>query len=170
MYARSATFVATLGLLRVAVAPAHAAFPGSNGKIAYTYKDYELDTTSVCAINQDGTGDQCLAEGQDPAWLSSGARLAFTTFDGDIATMNEDGTGVARVATTPEIEFEPTVAPSGLQFAFTVSAGGTQQIYKIDSDGTDRIPLTSSSADSGAPACNMTGARSPSRVAETSSR
>ena len=55
--------------------------PSDNGKIAYTYKDYEIDTTSVCAVNRDGTGDTCLINGlaEDPAWLSSGARLAFAS-------------------------------------------------------------------------------------------
>jgi WD40-like Beta Propeller Repeat len=161
VFARSVTFFVTTGLVLAAVVPAQAAFPGSNGRIAYTYKDFETDTTSVCSVNRDGTGDTCLVNGlaEDPAWLSSGARLAFA-FDGDIATMNHDGTGVARVATTdPDVEFEPTVAPSGLQLAFTVDAGGVQQIYRIDSDGTDLTPLTSAASDSGDPAWSPDGSK-----------
>ena len=139
---------------------ARAAFPGFNGKIAYTYKDFETDSQSVCAVNRDGTGDTCLINGhdEDPAWLSSGARLVFS-HGGDLATMNHDGTGAADVATTPEVEFEPTASPGGLQFAFTVDAGGPLQIHRIDSDGTDRIPLTSSPLSSEDPAWSPDGSK-----------
>ena len=159
MFARSVTFFVTAGLVLAAVVPAQAAFPGSNGKIAYTYKDFETDTTSVCSVNPDGTGD---VSGQ---WACRGPRVAVVrgktafAFDGDIATMNHDGTGVARVATTPDVEFEPTVAPSRLQLAFTVDAGGVQQIYRIDSDGTDRIALTSAASDSGDPTWSPDGSK-----------
>ena len=64
---------------------------------------------------------------EDPAWLSSGARLAFA-FDGDIATMNHDGTGVG-VATTPDVEFEPTApqrAPARLHRGRRRSAADLQ--------------------------------------------
>ena len=61
--------------------------------------------------------------------------------------------------TDPEVEFEPTVAPSGLQLAFTVDAGGVQQIYRIDSDGTDLTPLTSGASDSGDPAWSPDGSK-----------
>ena len=150
---RLALLTALLGLL-VPVSVAHAAFPGTDGKIAYTYTDFETDNTSVCVISDQGSGSTCLINGlaEGPSWSPNGAQLAFGHV-GDIATMNADGTGVVHVTNTPsEIEFEPAWAPSGEQLAFTVDAGTPLQIHRIDVDGSDRTSLTNAASDSEDPA------------------
>jgi hypothetical protein len=71
--------VAVLGAA-LAAAPADAAFPGQNGKIAYvTYEPGEGDR-SIHTINPDGTGVTRLPGHHDYplAWSPSGARIAFS--------------------------------------------------------------------------------------------
>src|SRR5438874_1959776 len=74
---------ALLAALLVLPAPAQAAFPGANGKIAFSRDatnngmcDYQIDT-----INPDGTGLTSLTSATsanlDPAWSADGQKLAF---------------------------------------------------------------------------------------------
>jgi Tol biopolymer transport system component len=115
--------------------PALAAFPGTNGVIAF---DRDGD---IWVVNADGTGERQLTIdasttcrssagptcSYSPAWSADGLRVAFER-DRDIWVMNADGTGQRRVtscATVPECAdsdsgfVEPTFAPDG-RLAFWV--------------------------------------------------
>src|SRR4051794_4620237 len=97
---------------------AHGAFPGANGKIAFSSNrdgDYEVyvmnaDGASVSQLTHNSAGDF------QPAWSPDGAKIAFTSdrdpgnpdCDGDfipcnteIYLMNADGTGQTRLTDTP---------------------------------------------------------------------
>jgi TolB protein len=82
-------------------APAGAAFPGTNGRIAFAtdlHGDLEIYT-----MNPDGTGQVRLtnhpATDRAPAWHPSAPKIAFSTDrDGDVEiyVMNADGSGQTR--------------------------------------------------------------------------
>jgi Tol biopolymer transport system component len=74
---------------------ARSAFPGGNGRIAFTSEQsgsYEIDV-----MNADGSGRTMLAaRAMEPAWSPDGSKIAFATErDGNfqIYVMNADGSG-----------------------------------------------------------------------------
>ena len=114
------TFVCALAL----ASSAQAAFPGANGKIAFTYGNGNVDT-----INPDGTGQTTLAQyGYDPAWSADGCKLVYITGE-HLATVNAGGSGQTDLGVGDSIPFydfrspytfieDPTWSPDGTQIAF----------------------------------------------------
>jgi Tol biopolymer transport system component len=79
-------------LFLLVVAPVHAAFPGQNGKIAFSDKRDD-PSPATCG----GTGHLCNYE---------------------IYTVNPDGTGVVRLTTDPAPDGTPSWSPDGTKIAF----------------------------------------------------
>jgi Tol biopolymer transport system component len=84
-------------------APARAAFPGANGKIAFTSDPTGSDLED-CSMNADGSALTDLsnnpASDLTPAWSPDGQRIAFATdrdLNDEIYVMAADGTGRANV-------------------------------------------------------------------------
>src|SRR5258707_4412565 len=86
------------GLLAVAMSqPGDAAFPGANGKVAYSYGD--AYTGSIWSANADGGLPTMLTNGtQDyaPSYSADGGRIAFERENG-VAVMNANGTGLTQL-------------------------------------------------------------------------
>jgi TolB protein len=125
--------------------PAHATFPGANGKIAFFSNPG--GNFDVYAIEPDGSGISRLtndpAEDFDPAWSADGTKIAFASRrDGssEIYTMNADGSGVERVTHHESDARGPAWSPDGTKIAF---ASGPD-IYTINADGTGEARLTDS--------------------------
>src|SRR5207244_13464067 len=106
------------GSLLADAAPAHAAFPGTNGTIFFsTNRDgnrelYSMDASggAVTRLTNDAATDA------DPAATADGGRVAFAsdrTGNGDIYVMNPDGTGPARPPSPPDTDRHPASAPDG---------------------------------------------------------
>jgi hypothetical protein len=136
-------------------AGAEGAFPGENGRIAYTNGSYEIST-----VNPDGTGIQNLTStpGDNiwPAYSSDGQRIAFaSTRDGnyEIYVMNTDGSGQQRITADPRADYSPSWSPNGSRIAF----GRDGDIWSMRSDGTDQVNLTSTPAFESSPAWSPGG-------------
>jgi Ca2+-binding RTX toxin-like protein len=138
---RVATFVLACLLL---AAPAHAAFSGSNGPIAF-------DTGgSVYTVVSNNTNLKLLGPGTDPAFSADGQKVAFA-LNGDIYWMYANGTGVTRVTFNAAIDREPTWGPTGTKIAFWADRTGNNEVFTIDAtnNGSSESGLQNFSNDSG---------------------
>ena len=130
-------------------APALAAFPGQNGKIAFSaYMHQELDP-QLETMNPDGSGRQLLIDPDEPlspTWSPDGTKVAYID-NGDvdqfghvgdeIYVVNADGTGKTRLTFSHCYKQEPAWSPDGQKLAY--GAGG--QIRVINADGTGDTAL-----------------------------
>ncbi len=134
----------------LAVAPAQAAFPGANGKVAFE----RFDRTATCELyeiwlaNADGTGRTRLTCGGRPAWSPDGNQLAFAYDVGSpirrqIFVINADGSGRRQVTLGDTNASDPAWTPDGRIGYSSFTAGGQSAIYTIRPNGTDRRLLLS---------------------------
>lgn len=116
---------------------AQAAFPGADGRIAFTSD--RGGASGVYLMNADGSGQTRLAPGSRPAWSPDGNRVAFES--NGVHVINADGSGRVQLTTSGG---QPAWSPDGARLLFTVAADSdTPWIYIMDADGSARTPLTS---------------------------
>jgi hypothetical protein len=149
-------------------APAPAAFPGMNGRLAfgwYDRREHELGLTpsrlkrsidvaragghgrrSLRACMQvDGRPDSgdCSIDYLSPAWSPDGKRLAFDAGT-RLGLMRSDGTRFRLLARRTADDGEPAWSPDGrrLVFSGTEAAGGGTDLYVLELAGGDVRRLT----------------------------
>lgn len=95
---------------------------------------------SIVLVRPDGTEEQTILEGEQPAWSADGTRLAFVA-DGDIFLANADGSDVTRLTTG----MHPAWSPDGTQLAYVLWPGppfnDDPRIFIINADGSDNRML-----------------------------
>ena len=158
MHVRRLTPLAlALGLVPVAATPlpAQAAFPGTNGVLAFQLEAPAGDhtQTDIYTIQPSGSGLKQLTATPDehefgPAWNAAGTRIAFWRTPapfgpGSIWTMLPDGTGQRQLTTAVDAR-DPAWNPAGTRLVVTlVDADGFDLWTMRASDGDDRRQLTS---------------------------
>lgn len=147
MLIRGGVAVALIILIGCGAAPSYAAFPGTNGKIAFVHYDSTAGY-QIRAVNPDGSGTTQLAPvGQNfnPRWSANGRRIAFTSDrDGnpEIYVMDADGANQRRVTNSPASDSNPSWSPDGQRIAFQRYANGIYDINVVDVDGSGLTNLT----------------------------
>ena len=147
---RAAPLAGVLLAIAVAVpAPAGAAFPGANGRIAFVRPGEGIFTvradgeTRRRVSPEDVRGSGC---DSDPAWSPTGLELAFQTCDParhatEVGVMAASGAGRRIVAAdgsklpSPQT---PAFAPGGRRVAFAAGASPATRLYSVRTDGRHR--------------------------------
>jgi Tol biopolymer transport system component len=127
----------------VTPSPASAEFPGNNGRIAFMKQD-SAEHWQIWVANQTLENQVQLTSGSADSgwavWKPGGAnKLAFDS-DGDIFTMNPDGTEVVNLTDSDSADADAGWSPNGKRIAFDsdrANLQGRQEIYTMKADGTD---------------------------------
>jgi Tol biopolymer transport system component len=152
----SALAALPLGAAALAVAhaaPAHAAFPGTNGRVAFT-SDQDGGLRHVFVTSESGitdlTGAASNAIETQPEFSPSGREIVFTRSapagqPPQIAVMPAGG-GARTVLTHTAANSDPTWSPDGGSIAFGSVRSGTPDIYVMRGDGTQVRRITHDAA------------------------
>jgi TolB protein len=150
---------------------ADAAFPGADGRIAFTQEAPAGDHTQsdVYTVNPDGSGLQRLSASANqnefgPAFNAAGTRIAFWRTPapfgpGSLWVMNADGSAKRQLTTGIDAR-DPAWNPAGTRLAYTGPGAGSFDIWTLRAtDGQDRRQVTSGAATDFEPAWSPDGAR-----------
>ena len=110
----------------VLTSPAHAAFPGANGLLAFNSNrdgDFELFTMPGDGLQQLQRTNNTDSD-RKPVWSPDGKRLAFQSDrdgDVDIYVMDLDGDNLVQLTNDPASDFNPAWSPDGRFIAFNTA-------------------------------------------------
>ena len=136
-------------LLVVDVQPAEAAFPGKNGKIAYSGSDgndFEIFTIDPGGGNRFQVTDNNNKRGDiEPSFSPDGKRIAYVGSDGhdrEIFTIGSAGGKRVNVTNNKMGDFEPSFSPDGKRIAYSGYDRHDYEIFTISVDGGNRFQVT----------------------------
>jgi len=132
----AATALALCLVALVAVRPAQAAFPGTNGKIAFQRYDVWVKNPSLSSPETN-----LLDNSWDATFSPDGSRVAFVheSPGPEIFIANANGTGTPRRLTNNSVvDANPAWSHDGTRIAF--EQGG--QVWTMNADGTNKKALT----------------------------
>ena len=156
-----------LGLVALAP-PAHATFPGRNGRISFTgmahddsdpnYAPNDGTDTEIWTIRPDGTRERNITDddaGQGAAiWSPSGGRLLYVcdqsgTYGAAVCMMRADGTHRKKLTGTQVGNYPTSWSPSGKHILFVRSGGPDSDfdIWRMRADGSHQKKLTEGRGD-----------------------
>ena len=104
-----------------------------------------------------------VSETLDPNVLTG--RIVFSS-EGDVYTMNADGSDSRRLTDHPDLDFDPVWSPDGTRIAFRSHRDGNEEVYVMNADGSEQTNLTQSPGADYSPAWSPDG----SQIAFASSR
>jgi dipeptidyl aminopeptidase/acylaminoacyl peptidase len=140
-------WLALTAAMALAPGTALAAFPGANGRIAYTLEPDSPAPPTIHTVLPSGGNDQTLTTGWQPSWSADGTRIAFVRdvaapgVERDIFTTAADGSDQQQLTHGDGAEDMPSYSPSGNRIVFRRFVGPRSRIVVMRSDGTDRQML-----------------------------
>ena len=117
-------------------APAHAAFPGDNGRIAFFgngYDENDNDISALFSFDPSSDATELLVDGANwPSWSPDGTHLAYSIDD----VIRIDGVELTR-------GWDPAWSPDGSQIVFIHSSRPNDwELWRINVDGSGRRQIT----------------------------
>jgi Tol biopolymer transport system component len=123
---RKVVLLSAIVAFALAATPASATFPGTNGRIAFMSD--ATGSLDIYTMNPDGSEvvnvtDAAGAPAFDfePDWSPDGTKIVFRGGrgnEGEIYTMNADGTGLTQLTSNSFKDYSPTWSPDGSTIAF----------------------------------------------------
>ncbi len=143
------TLILTILLIMGFEKTAHAAFTGTNGKIAFASDRGDGLGGEIYTMDADGSNQINIskdpANDGDPNWSPDGKKIVFVkvlSFNAEIYTMDADGSNLVRLTDNPADEFSPVWSPDGTKIAFRSTRDGNAEIYVMNVDGSGETNLT----------------------------
>jgi hypothetical protein len=131
----TATLLVALLFARSDLTPAHATFPGDNGRIAYVFNDGSGD--DIWTMNADGTDKKPLLAGistpRDPRWSPDGSQILFWSEADQVHIIGADGNDLRTLTIEGD---DPSWSPDGKKIAYRSRATGAQGIWVATLDGS----------------------------------
>jgi Tol biopolymer transport system component/DNA-binding winged helix-turn-helix (wHTH) protein len=90
-----------------------------------------------------GGATQKFAAARDLA-VAPGGKIFYSTFDGEIWSLNPDGTEQRQLTKSRPAESFVRVSPDGRTVFFSTNESGNRQVWRMNADGSDRRQLTRS--------------------------
>ena len=150
--------LSVLGMLAGAAGPAQSAFPGGNGRIAFTnVHDVLVAPAELYVMEADGSSPTRLTTSpagaffvEDPAWSPDATKIAFSQAFG--LNVLDVATSVITQLTNPSVsdadDVEPAWSPDGSKLAFARRFTGSEGIWSVNADGSGGPVRLTESADS----------------------
>jgi Tol biopolymer transport system component len=150
---RPAALVGACLAALVLATSAHAAFPGTNGKIAFQSSDGT--DSEIYVVNPDGSGETQLtsntAQDSRPSWSPDGTKILFLsnrTGQFAVYVMNADGSGQTQLTFPPsgQDDNRPGWSPDGMKIVFgrgnIFSRPCSNAIWIANADGLAATQIT----------------------------
>ena len=141
----------------VAVAPAHASFPGSNGNLASEFREidrggrddmeiqvFRLNGNVVARLTRCARPESEPPSGvcpHNPSFSPDGNRIAFDR-EGTLALVATHGTGLFTLPKRTTADTDPAFSPDGTELVFTGLRDGKRNLYTVGIDGSGLRQLT----------------------------
>lgn len=145
--------------------PAEAAFPGSNGAIAYVNAGFQVFRMSPDGYPQTQLSNTA-GSNFSPYWSANGQKIVFVNSElgnAEVYWMNSDGSGEQNLTNDPaNIDSMPVFFPDHHKIAFTRNILGDIDMFKMTVNDSGTItdgptPLTTSAAHETQPAVSPDG-------------
>src|SRR3989442_13193589 len=148
---------AILACILTGVIPAHATFPGRNGRIAFQVQLTPDAHIQIYTVRQNGHDLRQIthldADAVRPDWSPDGRQIVFEIDRSEapfcsIALMNADGSDIVELTPNEFVcENDPSFTPDGARIVFDRFDGVDEAFWSMDLTGNDRQRIGNCCAD-----------------------